>query len=185
MATIAEALNALYRAEQHVEHCEQLLKEAKEAVRVLEQDTLPKLFDDAEEFEVALPSGLKGKRKLAVIGALPKIDPKADYTTQASQRAAREAAFDWLDREGYGPLIKCTVIAEFEKGDKDKADALFREVRAKSNSAAVGLKEDIHPMTLFAQMRRRVEEGKEVPFEKLGLSVISVVELTKRPKESK
>lgn len=183
MATIAGSLQALLAAEKEVERLEQLLAAAKAEVNRLEQKELPELFDEAEESAVELPGGLKAKQKLKVIGSLPKVDSKADHQTQLQQQANRDAAFAWLDEQGYGPNIKHTVTAEFDKGDAAKAKELFETIRRGSNSAAVGLKEDIHPQTLFAAMRRRVEEGRAVPLETLGLSVITVVEITKRPKE--
>lgn len=184
VTSIAQGLAALREAERQVERAEEYLAKAKERVRLLEQVELPALFDEAETYEVELPNGLKGKQKLKVIGSLPKVDPKADHETQVAQARARDLAFDWLSQNGYGPLIKCTVMAEFDKTDRDAAIAMYTEMRAMTNSADVTLKEDIHPQTLGAQMRRRTEEGKDVPLDKLGLSVITVVELTKRPKET-
>lgn len=182
MATIAGSLQALLAAEKEVERLEGLLAAAKAEVNRLEQKELPELFDEAEESAVE-SNGIKAKQKLKVIGSLPKVDPKAALDVQKQQELQRAAAFTWLDEAGYGPNIKHTVTAEFDKGDAAKARELFDTIRRNSNSAAVGLKEDIHPQTLFAAMRRRVEEGKDVPLETLGLSVITVVEITKRPKE--
>jgi len=181
-ASIAQGLEELHQAEKLVDKIEAELKAANERVRLLQEVELPRLFDEAEEFEVALPNGLKGKRTLIVHGTLPKVDEKADFETQDKQRAARKAAIEAAVGLGWGPLIKCTVSSQFDKGDAEKARRLYEELRG-DNSAKVDLKEDIHPQTLFAQVRRAVEEGKRVPLETLGVNVISGVKLTKRPKE--
>lgn len=181
--TIADGLAALYLAEKAIKRAEAALDAAKEHKRQLEQIELPRLFDEAEAGEFETPDGIKGKRTLIATGSLPKIDPKADLETRLAQKSARDAAVKWLDQNGYGPLIKCTVEAEYDKGDAEKAREVYNRLRG-DNSAVVSLTEDIHPMTLQSQMRKRIEEGKDVPMELLGISVVSGVKLTKRPKET-
>jgi len=131
---------------------------------------------------MAKPNPLVRAWKYATAWFGAKVDEKADFETQDKQRAARKAAIEAAVGLGWGPLIKCTVSSQFDKGDAEKARRLYEELRG-DNSAKVDLKEDIHPQTLFAQVRRAVEEGKRVPLETLGVNVISGVKLTKRPKE--
>jgi hypothetical protein len=97
------------------------------------------------------------------------------------QKEARRSAIEIAESYGWGPFIKTTVSATYDKGDQEKATKAYMMLRG-DNSAVVDMDETIHPMTLGAQVRIRLREGKPVAMDKLGMTVLPAVLLTKKQK---
>jgi len=100
------------------------------------------------------------------------IDIKQEiYSSVKKDAAVQSQAFDWLEKNGLGGIIKRTVIVELDKGD----DARTRQVLAllRPLGVHVTVKESVHPQTLAATIRGLLEEGKDVPFDLLGVGVRS------------
>lgn len=182
ITTVAEGIAALVDADALVDRLEEQLKAAKKAKYELETITLPNVFADAGEVEATLASGAKAKLGQMITGSLPKVDYDTSPEVQAATIAKREAAIEWADANGWGPLIKCEVRAKWDKGDRDKAIAAYNALRG-DNSVDLHLLEDIHPMTLQSQVRQRIAQGLPVPLETLGVTVLPAVRLTKKPKK--
>jgi hypothetical protein len=180
---VARGVAALVEADREVSRLEEALKQAKATKRELETQTLISLFDDADVSEIMLPSGAKAKRTTLIEGSLPKPSDKRTPEENEALSRQRAEAFAWLIENDCGPLIKCDVVAHFDKGEFEKAKELHDRLRRESNSLDVALVEDIHPMSLQAEVRRRLTAGKEVPTELLGITALPAVRLTKKPKE--
>lgn len=145
---------------------EQLAFQTAEKTR-LETDTLPALFAEAGITELKTKDGAKVKVGLVAAGSLPKEPEK------------RQAAIQWLVENGYGELIESKVTASWSRGDREKAEKLFEQLRG-DNSAKLTMDDSVNHMTLGALAKRRVQEGSEVPLETLGVSVISRARFTSK-----
>lgn len=179
--TPGQGVDFLYQAEQDVKRLEEALAEAKAYKRQLETVELPEIFANSDQNEAESTGGAKAKLGMHIEGGLPKIDEKASQEEQAAQAEARAKAIELCASYGWGPLIKSKVSAAWDKGDRDKALALFEQLR-KDNSVILSIDEAIHPQTLAAQVKIRLKEGKSVDEAALGLTVLTAVKLTKRPK---
>ena len=146
----------------------------------LETVTLVVLFDDAGMTGSHSFGDYTVKKGLEVTGSLPKPGDKDTEEVASEKLARRIAALEWLNANGYGPLIKASVTAEWDKGDASKADALIEQLRG-DNSVKLKRTDDIHAGTLKAQVRDRIKKGLPTPLDTLGVTVLPAVLLTKKP----
>lgn len=180
ITTPGQGVDILLQAERDVDTIQEQLDLAKAYKRELETQILPDIFGASEQKRAESSSGAAALMGLHVEGSLPKVDEKAPEAEQALQRQAREAAIELANDYGWGPLIKSTVTFQWDKGDREKAIETFNNMR--DNSVVKKIDESIHAMTLASQVKNRLREGKAVDTKTLGLTVLTAVKLTKRPK---
>lgn len=183
ITTPGQGVDTLLQAEREVEALELQVSDAKAYQYELETSILPDVFGAAEQKEATSNAGAKAIFKNHILGSLPKIDEKSSETEQAIQRAAREAAINKAEEYGWGPLIKTTMTASWDKGDRDKALETARNLRASDNSVVMKVDESIHAQTLAARARERLRQGLGIELSVLGLTCLPAVKLTKRPKQ--
>jgi hypothetical protein len=149
-----------------------------------------------QERILALEAQLAEAQKRAVHlaeHAIPELMEEfglADFTTEEGtsikvadsvhahlSEANKDDAFDWLDENGFGGLIKRTVFVGFSKEDETRAKALAGTLD--SEGYAVKTTRDVHAATLKAWVKRRLEEGEEVPMKLFGVHVRRVAKVEK------
>lgn len=161
------------------------LSATKKLRNALETHNLPELFDTFEQSDcTTLDGGARAVRKLKVYGALPKVSDKDTPEQAAEHRKAREAAMALAIEYGWEPMIKVEVSAQYDKGDRDKADKAFAYLRG-DNSAVVEKTENIHSMTLQKAVRDRIESGEPVDFDTLGVTAMTAIVLAPPKKEKR
>lgn len=133
----------------------------------LETELLPALFAEAGITQLKTDDGATAKLGLVASGSLPK-DPEK-----------RQKAIEWLVANGYGELVEAKVVASWSRGDREKAEGLYEQLRG-DNSAKLALDESVNHMTLGKLAKDRIQSGEEVPLDTLGVSVISRVRFTSR-----
>lgn len=182
ITTPGQGVDILFQAEVEAEQLEARLKLANAYIHELETKILVEIFDAADQVEAtAAQSGAKAKKKLHIEGSLPKVDDKATGAELMEQISRRAAAIALCSSYGWDPLIKTKITAAWDKGDREKALALYEQLR-KDNSVILQKDESIHASTLKSMARKRLEEGKSLDPDTLGLTALPAVKLTKRPK---
>jgi len=78
----------------------------------------------------------------------------------------RPKAYEWLRDNGYDDIIKNTVLCQFGRGEDDQASAFA--AFAQKQGYVPEQKTEIHPQTLRAFVKERVEEGDAFPMELFG-----------------
>jgi len=152
LTTVAGMARAIRDKEKGVADLEQKLKEEKKALLKMTDEDLPTM--------------------LAEIGlASMKLDDGSEVTVKQTYGASilvdnRPAAYDWLRDHGYDDIIKNTVACQFGRGEDDQASA-FKAIAEKQGYLAEQ-KTEIHPQTLRAFVKERVESGDEFPMELFG-----------------
>jgi hypothetical protein len=152
LTTVAGMARAIRDKEKGVADLEQKLKEEKKALLKMTDVDLPTM--------------------LAEIGlASMKLDDGSEVTVKQTYGASilvdnRPAAYDWLRDHGYDDIIKNTVACQFGRGEDDQASA-FKAIAEKQGYLAEQ-KTEIHPQTLRAFVKERVESGDEFPMELFG-----------------
>lgn len=152
LTTVAGMARAIRDKEKAVADLEQTLKEEKKALLKMTDEDLPTM--------------------LAEIGlASMKLDDGSEVTVKQTYGASilvdnRPAAYDWLRDHGYDDIIKNTVACQFGRGEDDQASA-FKAIAEKQGYLAEQ-KTEIHPQTLRAFVKERVESGDEFPMELFG-----------------
>lgn len=149
---IAARLHALVQdfraAEQQVSLLEAELKQAEAAVRTLRETLIPELMQQLGTDIYRLPQD----------GTVIEItdDVKAAITVDN-----REAAYEWLESNGHGGLIKRTIVVAFNRDQEEAA----KKLREQLEKQYAGVKQDVsvHGQTLTAWARRRRQAGEEIP----------------------
>jgi len=81
----------------------------------------------------------------------------------------RDEAFSWLRSIGEGDIIKNDVTVSFNTGQDNLAGAVIDDLRNQGLEPAQ--KTHVHPQTLKAWVKGRIESGKEIDFDTFGVFV--------------
>jgi len=155
LQTVAEMARAVTAQEALVVQLEDRLKEEKKKLLKLTDEDLPALLHEIGLTKFELEDGSKVELK-PTYGAHIKIDN-------------RSQAFGWLRDNGFDDIIKNTVSCVFGRGEDSQAEQ-FLKVAAEQGVHA-DQKEEVHPSTLKAFVRERVETGDEFPMDLFGAFV--------------
>jgi len=155
LTTVAGVARAIRDKEQEISVLEQKLKDEKKALLKLTDEELPTMLA-----EIGLTS--------------MKLDDGSEVTVKPTYGASilvdnRPAAYDWLRDHGYDDIIKNTVACAFGRGEDDQASAF--KAFAETQGYVAEQKTEIHPQTLRAFVKERVESGDEFPMELFGAYV--------------
>lgn len=150
--SMAALARALVDADGSVEQAELNLKEAKERARILREETIPSAMQELGLEEIKLDTGQKLSVKQDVYAAIPA--------------AQKEQAFNWLEQNGFGGLIKVEVTADYRKGEADAAMELFQELQQRGLQVEFG--QSVHAQTLKAFLREQLANGTNVPLDLFG-----------------
>ena len=146
---------------------------------------LARKIRDKEELVKALDEKLKAEKKLllkftdedmpamlAEIGISSlSLDDGSKVEVKQTYGASilvdnRPRAYEWLRDNGYDDIIKNTVACQFGRGEDDLANAFA--AFAQQQGYVPEQKTEVHPQTLRAFVKERVEEGDEFPMELFG-----------------
>jgi hypothetical protein len=155
LQTVAEMARAVSAQDTLVAQLEDRLKEEKRKLLKLTDEDLPALLHEIGLTKFELADGSKIELK-PTYGAHIKIDN-------------RDMAFTWLRDNGFDDIIKNTVSCVFGRGEDSQAEH-FLKIAAEQGVPA-SQKEEVHPSTLKAFVKERVEVGDEFPMELFGAYV--------------
>ena len=146
---------AIRQEEEYIDSLEADLKKARPKLRKMTDEDLPTMLA-----EIGLSS--------------MTLDDGSDVTVKQTYGASilvdnRPKAYEWLREQGYDDIIKNTVTCAFGRGEDDKASAF--QAFAKKEGYEPDQKTEIHPQTLRAFVKERVENGDDFPMELFGAYV--------------
>lgn len=166
LKTIAELAEKIQSQEQQVADTEEKLKKQKEELRNLQNEELPSLMQEIGFKKFELEDG-------------SSVNIKEIYAGSISQ-ANKEKAFNWLRENKFDDIIKNTVTTAFGKGE-DTAAKNFIDIAEQAGYTPVQ-KTEVHPQTLKAFIKERVEGGDEFPMELFGAYIGYKAEIKKSKK---
>lgn len=155
LGSVAELAKAIRLAEDRIAKTEDMLKEYKKELLRLTDEELPAMLAELGLSSFSLDDGSTVEVK-QTYGASIKVDN-------------RPAAFEWLREHGYDDIIKNTVACSFGRGEDDRASAFA--AFAEKEGYFAEQKTEVHPQTLRAFVKERVEAGDEFPMELFGAYV--------------
>ena len=155
LGSVAEIARAIRAAEDRIANVEEQLKEYKKELLKLTDEDLPTMLQELGLSSFSLDDGSTVEVK-PTYGASIKVDN-------------RPAAFEWLREHGYDDIIKNTVACSFGRGEDDRASAFAAFAEREGYFAEQ--KTEVHPQTLRAFVKERVEAGDEFPMELFGAYV--------------
>lgn len=151
---ISKACQDYVKVEQEIADLEALIKLKKEILRQV-NETIVTLMEERGVKSIKMSDG-------------NSVDIKPFYTGSISEEN-KEAAFEWLRKEGYDDIIKNQVVIKFGRAEDDKADKLFSDLASKGLDADRNVK--VEPMTLKGFIREMIENGKDIPMDTFGVFV--------------
>ena len=166
LKTIAELAEKIQSQEQQIANTEEDLKKQKEELRNLQNEELPMLMQEIGIKKFELEDG-------------SSVNVKEIYAGSISQ-ANKEKAFNWLRQNKFDDIIKNTVTTAFGKGE-DTAAQNFMDIAEQAGYTPIQ-KTEVHPQTLKAFIKERVEGGDEFPMELFGAYIGYKAEIKKSKK---
>lgn len=155
LSGVQKLANDIVAAQLRVENLESDLKAAKQVLLKLTDEDLPSQMTELGLTNFTLSDG-------------SKVDIKETYGARI-KKDDEQKAFDWLRQNGEGDIIKNTVTVRFGKEKDNEAKALVDELTQKHWEPE--RKEEIHPGTLKAWVKGRIEDGKELDMDLFGVWV--------------
>lgn len=161
----------LVEAERRVVNVDDELSKAKEHARRLREEALPGAMQELGVEELTLTDGSKITMGLEV------------YCSISSDN--KPAAHAWLERNGFGGLIKTSISLPFGRSEEEQAD--LRDFLEFLNSAGLTYEQEqgVHAQTLKAWLKEQLrgEEGsiKSLPLQLFGARPVTVAKV-KLPK---
>lgn len=156
-----------------VEELEQRLAEASGQLHLLLSVELPDLMDEAGIDHIGVPAE----------GNYPAFDAKLKPDIRANIAAnwppeKRQEAFNWLDKNGHGDLIKTTFEIYIPREDRKLAKKI--RTTLKKLKVTPEVTEAVNHQTLSAWLREMISDKKLPPLEIIGGYVGRIVKLKER-----
>ena len=151
--SLADQVQTLESLDADIKETENKLKEKKKELERLSGEVIPTMLSEMGLSELRLQDG-------------SSIKVSTSYRAHISV-ANKEAAFNWLRKNGLGDIIKNEISVSFGRNEDNKA-ADYAEL-AKGQGFQPTQKMKVESMTLKALVRERIEAGKEMPTEIFGV----------------
>lgn len=160
MDELGVILADLALAEDEVLEAERVLDNKRKVVQAILCNTLPAAMAAAAIEELTRPDGRKIKLKEVV---------------KASIKGRETEAFNWLESNGKGYLIKRKISVQLERGKS--ADSLKQAIEQHGATPEETLK--VEPSTLRAAVTDWMEEGMDFPRELFGAEKYTIARISK------
>ena len=145
--TLSDKVIELKRIEDEIQNAEESISKLKEQAKTLSQFEIPKMMEEMHITKLKLKDG-------------ESVEIKKIYGASIPQQH-QEAAFTWLRENGLGDIIKNDITVTFGRGEDNKASeyATLAQGQGYEPVQKIG----VHPQTLKAVVRERLESGREMP----------------------
>lgn len=144
------------------------LAEKSDSVKNILRNLIPTVMEELGMSEFKLVDG-------------SKIEVK-DHLQASLTEANKPAGFLWLEENEFDGIIKTKVHADFGKGEADDAKRARDALVAAGFSAE--LDRNVHPATLKAFVKERLEAGDSIPVDVFGVFQFKEAKIT-APKVAK
>ena len=145
--TLSDKVLKLKDLEDEILNAEESLNKLKEQARILSQVEIPAMMQEMHITKLKLKDG-------------ESVEVKPFYSA-AIIPEVQEQAFTWLRNNGLGDIIKNDITVTFGRGEDNKAAQYA--VLARGQGFEPVQKVGVHPQTLKAIVRERIETGQDMP----------------------
>lgn len=149
LSQLSALVKQMHDAEIAAEEAEAELTKRKETVRQYAEVQIPELMASMGVAEITTSGGLKVKVRRSY-SAAPLVEN-------------REAAYDWLEKNGHGGLVKRSIEVGFSVKEGEVAMELMGELQGRFENVKGGRK--VEPASLRAWAKQQFETGVEFPRE--------------------
>ena len=155
LKALSEKSNQLQKLDDAIQEAEQTLGQLKAEYRELSEVDIPSMLSELGLSEITLKDG-------------NKISTSTYYSARISEDK-RDEAFQWLNDNGFGDIVKNTVSVSFGREEDDSARKLVDSLE--DNGYTTAQKQWVEPMTLKAFVREQVEKGSDLPLETFNVYI--------------
>jgi len=161
--TLSDLVRKLRNVEDQIADAENHLKALKQEKHELSVENIPALMDEmgVDRLDV---DGVTVSRKMMVHASIP------------SDR--KDEAFAWLRENNLDDIIKNDVTVSFSAGQDNMAGSVVEDLR-QQYGLDPAQKTHIHPQTLKAWVRNRIESGQDIDFDQFGVFVGTEAKITR------
>lgn len=156
LGVVAELANAQLSLESEIKELEILLSEKKKRLKQLSEMTIPDKMLELGLTEIGLTIGARLSVGKFYSAKIP--DEMWDHATR------------WLKQTGNDGIIKCVVSRAFQRGESEEAVRALIAI-IKQGFTGFTMDESIHPQTLKAFVKERIESGQPIPHDLFGVYV--------------
>ena len=145
--SLSDKVIALKNLEDEIANAEKSVSKLKEQAKTLSQFEIPMMMEEMHITKLKLKDG-------------ESVEIKKIYGASIPQEH-QEAAFTWLRENDLGDIIKNDITVTFGRGEDNKAAeyATLAQGQGYEPVQKIG----VHPQTLKAVVRERLESGREMP----------------------
>lgn len=155
LAQISATAKKQFDLEVEISKLEEQLKVKKQQLSIISEKELPELMDAAETESLTTKNKLVVKVSTVLRGSIPK--------------ANKVAAAKWLDENKFGHILKRQFKIEFDKDEEAWAAKFQADLNKRKKKLRVDLDRTVHPQTLLAFLREKLEAGVEIPLKTFGV----------------
>ena len=152
---LSELCTRLLELQKQITKCEDNIKNLRNEERLLSENEIPNLMQQAGISSLKLIDG-------------SSVSFKPEYYAKIPVSKTDEA-FDWLSSNGHGDLIKNQVSLTFGKSEDNVANSLVEDLKSKGHN--VSQKKKVEPMSLKAFVKDEIQKGNNLPMDLFGVYV--------------
>tara|TARA_R100000479_G_scaffold1794_1_gene1149 strand:- start:2248 stop:2793 length:546 start_codon:yes stop_codon:yes gene_type:complete len=152
---LSELCTRLLELQKQITKCEDNIKNLRNEERLLSENEIPNLMQQAGISSLKLIDG-------------SSVSFKPEYYAKIPVSKTDEA-FDWLSSNGHGDLIKNQVSLTFGKSEDNLANSLVEDLKSKGHN--VSQKKKVEPMSLKAFVKDEIQKGNNLPMDLFGVYV--------------
>ena len=145
--TLSDKVIELKNLEDEIQNAEESVAKLKEKAKTLSQFEIPVMMEEMHITKLKLKDG-------------ESVEIKKIYGASIPQEN-QEAAFTWLRDNDLGDIIKNDITVTFGRGEDNKASEYANLAQGQGYEPVQKI--GVHPQTLKAVVRERLESGQEMP----------------------
>jgi len=153
-STLSTLIRQSMEIDEKIAEAEQYLKDLKFKKRKVNEEDIPNLMQ-----EMGMDSVTVDGNKVAL----------RQFVHARIADDKKDEAFTWLRSIGEADIIKNDVTVSFKSGEDNMAGAVIDDLRSQGLEPAQ--KTHVHPQTLKAWVKNRIESGQEIDFDTFGVFV--------------
>ncbi|MEL0287078.1 MAG: hypothetical protein VXA34_00320 [Gammaproteobacteria bacterium] len=153
-STLSTLIRQSMEIDEKIAEAEQYLKDLKFKKRKVNEEDIPNLMQEMGMDSVTVDGNKVALRQFV-------------HARIADDR--KDEAFTWLRSIGEADIIKNDVTVSFKSGEDNMAGAVIDDLRSQGLEPAQ--KTHVHPQTLKAWVKNRIESGQEIDFDTFGVFV--------------
>jgi len=162
--SLSDRVIELKNLEDEISNAEESVSKLKEKAKTLSQFEIPKMMEEMHITKLKLKDG-------------ESVEIKKIYGASIPQEH-QEAAFTWLRNNDLGDIIKNDITVTFGRGEDNKASEYANLAQGQGYEPVQKI--GVHPQTLKAVVRERLESGQEMPSDIIKTYAGNSTKITRR-----